>query len=1037
MIDRGLQSTMNSADVLTALSRAEIERKGRWKSFRLAVSMLILIAAVMVPPVLVFHGVLPSLAPVPDAVPARIALTLALGLTLATFLLAWRSGELIRSSRAPRSLLALGNVGVWGTGLGGLAVAIQLVLQWLRFGVGSEPATLTDPALFAVPAMITGFSLGLVVLLAVVTSPGFWWKYTSGGCEPRRSHRLMGPMLRSWLRRKLSSDQIDRWKSVLRQENAAEIPPSVDGTIICCSGGGIRSAAFCLGGLQELQSQGHYAKARSVVGVSGGGYVAAAMHIVRWRQGDPASNWAPLSPPPFAPDSQEFGWLRRHTRYLFDSPRVATLAGLSILFGMSINLFWCAACLGALAWWLGWILNASGGIIGWNSAEPGSHFSGAWSFLGWIWIVPLAGLGLFVIERFVSRIHILSVAVREWTRSAAVILVWCGLALSALLLGLPWLMAAIKRNATCDGGVWSQLAIAVGLGPGCQPAGNVQTSTAASLVTIIVAVLAVVRTGLAKVPGEGQGAGSAWLKRITAALKVVLLPWLALLIILAVALILLMNWVSRFLSRPEDLANWWIVVIFVGVAVVLQFLTDANWTSLHHFYRERLSYAFISQRTNGNAQPVQYKTPMCFSESKPRDGCGPTLVACAVANVTDVEFVPSDRRCTPFVFDHDRIGLTDPVFPLDVRQMPSTTYEFAADWQYRDATIPAAMAMSGAAFSPLVGREQRRVAPFRLIMALANARLGVWLPNPLWADEVSQVRRMIKLRHPNARRAWDELDEEDRTFLTCSVLSQSEAEWIQDAERNGPFDANWKKQSPWTRRTSEWVRWFFNQPGAYRLFKEGVGSTSVMDRRLYITDGGHYDNLGLVEALRRRPQTVIVLDASNDPLDSFRTLGEAIATARIDLNCEVQVETTKMTSNQDGVAEAAWATGRATFADGKTTTVHVVKALRFSTLSLDTEVYRKRNPDFPRTSTGNQFYGEFDFEAYRQLGAQATRGLLRSLTGRRGIRSPSRTRKGPLETQNADQGGRNGFGPGGQGHPDGQPPADPVEVGARGEGDSL
>ena len=63
----------------------------------------------------------------------------------------------------------------------------------------------------------------------------------------------------------------------------------------------------------------------------------------------------------------------------------------------------------------------------------------------------------------------------------------------------------------------------------------------------------------------------------------------------------------------------------------------------------------------------------------------------------------------------------------------------------------------------------------------------------------------------------------------------------------------------------------------FSLIREAVGKASLYHRFLYITDGGHYDNLGLIEALRRRPQEIYVLDASNDPEDTFRALGRAIA----------------------------------------------------------------------------------------------------------------------------------------------------------------
>ena len=91
-------------------------------------------------------------------------------------------------------------------------------------------------------------------------------------------------------------------------------------------------------------------------------------------------------------------------------------------------------------------------------------------------------------------------------------------------------------------------------------------------------------------------------------------------------------------------------------------------------------------------------------------------------------------------------------------------------------------------------------------------------------------------------------------------------------------------------KVRDFLREFFEKPGVANLAREAFGRTSVYDQSIYITDGGHYDNLGLVEALRRKPATVYALDASNDHEDSFKALGRAITTARMDLDCEVEID---------------------------------------------------------------------------------------------------------------------------------------------------
>jgi hypothetical protein len=58
---------------------------------------------------------------------------------------------------------------------------------------------------------------------------------------------------------------------------------------------------------------------------------------------------------------------------------------------------------------------------------------------------------------------------------------------------------------------------------------------------------------------------------------------------------------------------------------------------------------------------------------------------------------------------------------------------------------------------------------------------------------------------------------------------------------------------------------------------------------VYVADGGHRENLGLVELLRQRPDVAFCVDASGDAAQSFRTLAEAIELARVELGVDVDV----------------------------------------------------------------------------------------------------------------------------------------------------
>ncbi len=942
MISPRLTSTMSEVDQLTVLSRRGIERVGRRRSLFRALVTLIILLAIMLPVALDYFGVLTPVAPIPPTLTAGVVLIISAALIPFALQLGWRCVEIstLGSSRryrvAARWLFCLLLVAA-------LARIVEIVVDWQEHVYPAHGERYRfDDVLFVLSIALGGLSLIGLTVVAL----------------------------------RASRQQSRRDRPVVNRQDPPSEPEPPEGTIICCSGGGIRSAAFSLGGLQRLQEAGRYATARAVVGVSGGGYIAAALHVLRWRSEevtDDSRPWSAPEPPPFAPTSPEFRWLRRHTRFLFDSARLATLAGLSILCGIAVNIFWSALVLGGLAAWLGWLFNASGAVRDWtaNDAVAG-QFGPGWEWLGRSWIVLAAGLGLFVAERCVNRIRVRPLASREGIRTLAVISVWVGVVVAILTIGLPRLMVLIHNYGADVSTPLSKLAYALGLVPlsACSPEGCGATpSTAvavlnspwASLIATVAAILAVVRAAAAKLPAERASSGKRG-GRLLDSLVHVVLPWLALIVVALAAAALILRWVAVFLTRPEQEADWTLVLLFGLAAAGVRLLTDANWTSLHHFYRERISYAFIQQRYGDSSRPLPYEDPLQFSKSRPADG-GPELVACAVANVSDVEYVAADRGCMPFVFDWERIGLTDRSLPVRVDAM---TYEFAADYQYREATVPGALAMSGAAFSPLVGREQRRVAPYRLVMALANARLGVWLPNPLWIDDARAVRRMIKLRKPEARAARAALEAEDRAWLD-EELSAADQAWIADPHST--------TEASLAVRLAERGRALLDRPGPYRLLKEGIGKTSVTDRRLYITDGGHYDNLGLVEALRRRPAVIIVLDASNDSENSFRALGEAVATARMDLDCEIEIDPAPMLTT-DGVAKIAWVDGKLTYSDGATATVHFAKAVKLDGTRLDTRVYAGRHPEFPRTGTSDQSYGEFDFEAYRQLGWAATSGLL-------------------------------------------------------------
>ena len=168
------------------------------------------------------------------------------------------------------------------------------------------------------------------------------------------------------------------------------------------------------------------------------------------------------------------------------------------------------------------------------------------------------------------------------------------------------------------------------------------------------------------------------------------------------------------------------------------------------------------------------------------------------------------------------------------------------------------------------------------------------------------------------------------------------------------------------------------QPALGLLWTMAAGRLSYRDTWMYVTDGGHYDNLGLVEALHRGADRIVVLDASGDKADTWFTLGGAIALARADAGVDIKLNPTTMF--QPGLAPGEvvqpWAYGtftRANPEDGlpRHGRIWVCKLGWWKGAPWDVLAYARSHPTFPCDSTVEQLYDAMEFEAYHQLGAAA------------------------------------------------------------------
>lgn len=689
-------------------------------------------------------------------------------------------------------------------------------------------------------------------------------------------------------------------------------------TGICCSGGGIRSAAFNLGALQTLQDARCLQTADYLAAVSGGSYIAAAFAMVAKTTADGSSDDSDLQlleqQEPFAPGSPEEQYLRNRSDYLAPDRIAKLYLGYRILLGLLVNLvfvalpfFGATMLLGVIVYRHGFpalVTCASGSHE--NCATAGSFVSRGVHLPLLYWLIPvmLAGastvLGLIVMLLRVGAVGPVSSdtvvrAMQVWSTRLLL-----GAALLALLtVALPELVALLHAHGTASGAT---------AGTSSTKAVGVAGVGVAGLLAGVVAVLRELLADANKALGA-FGKLSARVRRVIVYAAAMVVGPLLLYAVVVFSM-------SFTLANAGSASNRdWLLGGALGALalfVLLYNVADITALSLHPFYKRRLCTAFAlkrirparaadaQQREQGIAAERNYDNLVRLSATGLDTSKWPTLIVCAAANISEPGATPPGRRVTSFTFSANTVG-----GPL-VGATPTERFESVfgdVKARRRDLTLPAAVAMSGAAIAPSMGKSTPRALTF--LLALANIRLGVWVPNPRWVE------------------GW----------------------------------------------TGAWRR-----PSPSYLIRELLGRNRVDSRYLFVTDGGHYENLGLVELLRRGCTKIYCFDASGG--EGFEALGDAVALARSELGVEIDIRPDRLMPGSarpkhEALAAQIAVSAKFTYRDGTTGELVYARNVMSGGAPWDVRAHHLTDPSFPHNSTADQLYTDQKFESYRVLGAQA------------------------------------------------------------------
>jgi hypothetical protein len=179
----------------------------------------------------------------------------------------------------------------------------------------------------------------------------------------------------------------------------------------------------------------------------------------------------------------------------------------------------------------------------------------------------------------------------------------------------------------------------------------------------------------------------------------------------------------------------------------------------------------------------------------------------------------------------------------------------------------------------------------------------------------------------------------------------------------------------WFGNPADPVAWQRSDPalGVGPLVRELLGLATDTNPYVYLSDGGHFENLGLWSMVVRRCGVIIVSDAGCDPDYTFADLSNAVRRIRIDLGIPIEFGAMDMSRSGQGVSNRHAVVGRIHYSavdgpgvpDGR---LLYVKATLSGDEPVDVRNFAVLHSSFPHDPTGNQFFDEDRFESYRALG---------------------------------------------------------------------
>jgi hypothetical protein len=155
--------------------------------------------------------------------------------------------------------------------------------------------------------------------------------------------------------------------------------------------------------------------------------------------------------------------------------------------------------------------------------------------------------------------------------------------------------------------------------------------------------------------------------------------------------------------------------------------------------------------------------------------------------------------------------------------------------------------------------------------------------------------------------------------------------------------------------------------GLWYMLKELFGLTNDESGFVYLSDGGHFENLGLYELVKRRCRFIVACDAGQDGDFKFDDLGNALRKIRVDLGVDITIDVSPILNKKKHCALGKIIYHTHDHKEEYGDLIYIKSSL-CNREPADVLNYKALHAEFPHQTTADQWFDEAQFESYRMLG---------------------------------------------------------------------